>query len=188
MDNPAMAQATEPFWVKRLCGLIAARVELFEEAARALEAAFGAVESASDVMPFDFTHYYDAQMGSPLYRRFLAFGPLMSPDTLADAKLATNALEADFAHRVAPGAPPRPINLDVGYVDSAKLVLASMKDFSHRIYLGRGVFAEVTLMFRKGSWEKLPWTFPDYASGRYDAFLTAARRRLREQLAGESAP
>ena len=70
-------------------------------------------------------------------------------------------------------------------MDSSKLVLASMKDFSHRIYLGRGVFAEVTLMFHKGAWEVLPWTFPDYASGRYDPFLTAARRHLREQLAAE---
>ncbi|MCP4534749.1 MAG: DUF4416 family protein, partial [Delftia sp.] len=74
--------------------------------------------------------------------------------------------------------PDRPINLDVGYVEPSKLVLASMKNFSHRIYLRDGVYAEVTLMFRKGLWEPLGWTFPDYRSGRYDAFLTAARDSL----------
>ena len=72
----------------------------------------------------------------------------------------------------------RPINLDVGYVAPAKLVLASMKDFAHRIYLGRGVYAEITLQYRKGRWESLHWTFPDYASRAYDAFLTEVRHRL----------
>ena len=72
------------------------------------------------------------------------------------------------------------MNLDVGYVTEAKLVLASMKDFAHRVYLGAGVHAEVTLLYRGGGWMSLEWTFPDYASGRYDTFLTGARRLLRE--------
>ena len=67
------------------------------------------------------------------------------------------------------------------YITESKLVLASMKDFSHRIYLANGVYAEITLQYHHGCWEPLPWTFPDYGSGRYDAFLTAARKRLREQ-------
>ena len=179
-----MAEASEPARVKLICGMISALPELFDEAAGAMEPAFGPADSSSDVMDFDFTHYYDRAMGSPLYRRFLGFERLISPEKLADAKLTTHALERDLARGVE-GGPPRPINLDPGYVDSAKLVLASMKDFSHRIYLGSGVFAEVTLMYRKGAWEKLPWTFPDYASRRYHPFLTAVRHRLREQLAAE---
>ncbi|MCD6364830.1 MAG: DUF4416 family protein, partial [Planctomycetes bacterium] len=95
-------------------------------------------------------------------------------------KLRTNEIESQFADSFASGGPPRPINLDPGYIDPAKLVLASMKNFSHRIYIGRGVYAEVTLMYRKSRWEPLDWTFPDYASGRYDAFLTGARNLLRQ--------
>jgi hypothetical protein len=183
-----MAEAAQPAKVKLICGMIAARNELFDEAAKPLEAAFGPVDLASDVMDFDFTHYYDQAMGSPLYRRFLGFQRLISPESLIEAKLTTNALEGDFAVRVPRGSPPRPINLDPGYLDHAKLVLASMKDFSHRIYLGRSVFAEVTLMYHKGAWQPMPWTFPDYASERYHPFLTAMRRSLREQSAGEKSP
>jgi hypothetical protein len=159
--------------------MISARRELFDEAIAPLTKAFGPGDLLSDIMDFDMTHYYDEQMGSPLYRRFAAFATLVSPDALVDAKLATNAIEADFAARAA-GDPPRPVNLDPGYVALAKLVLASMKDFSHRVYLGRGVYAEVTLLHRGGTWQRLPWTFPDFASGRYDGFLTAARQALAE--------
>jgi hypothetical protein len=171
-----MADVSEAPVVKLICGMISSRRELFDAAAEALARALGPIDHTSDVMPFDFTHYYDDEMGSPLYRRFVSFAEPVAADVLAEAKLRTNALEADFARRFGP-VPRRPVNLDPGYVEPAKLVLASMKNFSHRVYLGRGVHAEVTLMYRHGRWEPLAWTFPDYASGRYDAFLTAARRR-----------
>jgi len=74
------------------------------------------------------------------------------------------------------------VNLDAGYVDSPKLVLASMKNFAHRVYLGRGVYAEVTLLRRRGQWTPLEWTFPDYASSRYWPYLERVHSRLREQL------
>jgi len=177
-DNAsAMAEASEPPVVKLICGMISSRVELFDAAAEELSRAFGPIDHTSETMDFDFTHYYDEQMGTPLYRRFVGFAEPFQAGSLADAKLRTNAIEADFARRRG-GDAPRPINLDPGYVEASKLVLASMKNFSHRIYLGRGVYAEVTLMFRRGRWEPLGWTFPDYRSGRYDAFLTAARERL----------
>jgi hypothetical protein len=172
--------------VKMICGMISARKELFETALGPLSGLLGPVDMVGDIMDFDFTHYYDAQMGSPLYRRFVAFSQLASPDTIVEAKLGTNRIEKEIAASVAPSlpavAPARAINLDPGYIESSKLVLASMKNFSHRIYLGRGVYAEVTLMYRKVGWDALPWTFPDYASGRYGPFLTAVRERLREQL------
>jgi len=179
-----MAEAHEPDPVKLICGILTAAPAVLDEAAGALAEAFGPVNLASETMDFDFTHYYDAEMGTPLRRRFVAFAEPVRPDALADAKRRTNAIERAFAAR--PDAPyPRPVNLDVGYLTPAKLVLASMKDFAHRVYLGGGVYAEVTLLRRGGAWRALPWTFPDYASGRYDAFLDAARRRLREQLRRE---
>ena len=174
-----MAQARQPDNVKLICGMISADAELFERAAYGLAGAFGPIDVISNVMPFDMTHYYDEQMGRPLLRMFVSFANLVSPDDLAGAKQKTNAIEADIAAHVAgPDRPGRPINLDPGYIAPSKLVLASMKDFSHRIYLRDGVYAEVTLLYHKGLWEPVGWTFPDYASGRYNAFLTEARTRL----------
>ena len=180
-ENARMAKAGKPAPVKLICGMIAGRGELFDEALRSLTEAFGPADIVSDVMDFDFTHYYDRQMGNPLYRRFAAFERLIEPDALTAAKLAANAIEERFSIQAA-GSVPRPVNLDPGYVDQSKLVLASMKDFSHRVYLSQGVYAEVTLMYHKGDWTPLGWTFPDYASGRYGPFLTAARQALRRQL------
>ena len=164
--------------VKLICGMLSSRVELLDAAAGELSAAFGAVDLVGEVTDFDFTHYYDRERGAPLDRRFVSFAELLRADALADAKLRTNAVEADFARRGDAGSVRRPINLDPGYLEPSKLVLASMKNFSHRVYLSRGVYAEVTLLFARGRWQPLPWTFPDYRSGRYDAFLTAARQRL----------
>ena len=182
-----MAQPKLPQPVKLICGLIAAnRGDL--DAARALLAdAFGPIDLTSEVWPFNLTDYYADEMGSPLLRQFVAFERLVTGDVLAEAKLRTNAMEADFAARASAGA-ARPVNLDVGYVTPAKLVLASMKDFAHRIYLTGGVYAEITLQFREGAWRALEWTFPDYASGRYDAFLTEVRDRLNQALNRENPP
>lgn len=179
-----MAEPTDAPAVKLICGMISSRVEWLDAAGEELTRAFGAVDRASEAMDFDFTHYYDEEMGSRLHRRFVAFGDCVRPDALVEAKWTTNTVEGEFTARLG-GRPPRPINLDAGYVEPSKLVLASMKNFSHRIYLGRGVYAEVTLMYRHGSWQPLDWTFPDYRSGRYDAFLTAARNLLIRRAAGE---
>lgn len=177
-----MAQASPAPRVKMICGMISSQPDLFGAARENLENLFGPVDLESEIMDFDFTHYYDREMGHPLWRRFVAFDRLVTGESLVEAKLQTNALEARFS---AAGGASRPINLDPGYLESSKLVLASMKNFSHRIYLGRGVYAEVTLQYHKGRWDALPWTFPDYASGRYHPFLTAARERLRAQTEGQ---
>ena len=190
-----MAQPHTPADVRLICGMISADAALFDPAAEALAETFSEIDLRSEIMVFDFTHYYDAQMGSPLWRQFVSFSRPVRPDILASAKVATNRIEAEFTARLAgpqtqsgvptnvgmPN-PARPINLDVGYVDESKLILASMKNFSHRIYLGMGVYAELTLMYHKGRWDSLGWTFPDYASGRYHPFLTQARSRLRQHL------
>ncbi len=174
-----MAKAAPPPKVKLLCGMIASDVSLFDSAVERMSERFSLVDVRSDVMDFDFTHYYDAEMGSPLYRKFVAFTELVAPDSLIAAKCFTNELEEFFAAEMN-HQPARPINLDVGYIEESKLVLGSMKNFSHRVYLGSGVYGEVTLMYHKGKWDSLNWTFPDYGSGRYDSFLTAARDALRQ--------
>jgi hypothetical protein len=176
-----MAQIAEPDNAKLICGMISSQENLFDRAQKTLEASHGAVCISSEIIPFDFTNYYYPQMGDGLMRKFIAFDRLIDPSELPDIKRATNDIEVELA---CDGRVDRPINLDPGYITLANLVLGSMKNFSHRIYLTRGVFAEVTLMYRDG-WKPLEWTFPDYASGKYFPFLTATRNALRDQLKQE---
>ena len=182
-----MAQANDAPMVKFLCGMISAERTVLDEAAAQMSGRIGPIEATSQTWPFDFTEYYFEEMGRPLWRRFVSFAGLRPADELAGIKTLTNEIEAEFARRTASGAAvntgekkvARPVNLDPGYVEESKLVLASMKNFSHRICLGRGVFAELTLMYRGGTWEAMPWTFPDFASRRYDGFLSDVRGSLR---------
>lgn len=175
-----MAEALPPQPVKLLVGMIAGRPDWLDAAVEMLAADHGQADIVSPDMPFDFTDYYADQMGENLLRRFVSFGRLVSPGDLASIKRRTNALESELANRFA--GPSRPVNLDPGYVEPGKLVLASAKNFAHRIFLADGIYAEVTLRYRHGRWESWPWTFPDYASGRYDAFLEAVRTELKRQL------
>ncbi len=179
-----MAAITQPDPAKLICGMISARAELFDLAQSLLEEAHGPADVCSEIIPFDFTNYYDEEMGKPRLRKFIAFENLIDPGDLPEIKRDTNLLEDAFA--TADGeSVARPINLDPGYVAPSKLILASMKNFSHRIYLAGGVFGEVTLQYRDG-WQSLPWTFPDYGSGRYFPFLDATRAKLREQQKKET--
>ncbi|MBN1943631.1 MAG: DUF4416 family protein [Phycisphaerae bacterium] len=189
-----MAAIQPPQPVKLIFGMICADTALLERMPEILGATYGPADVIGEIQPFDFTHYYDEEMGSPLYRGFVAFEHLIDPQRLAEIKIASNELEDRLAGELQRGketwsapipVPPRPINLDPGYIAPSKLILASMKDFSHRVYLRGGVYAEVTLQYRDG-WRALPWTFPDYASGRYDAFFTRAREALRRQSRQEA--
>jgi len=180
--------ASEPAPVKLIVGMLAGRVELLDAAAGRLAEAFGPVDLVSRTWDFDFTDYYAAQMGPDLLRRFVGFERPVRPEDLGGIKRQTGAIEAAFARDGAGGGgPPRPVNLDPGYVAESKLVLASTKDFAHRVYLGGGIFAEVTMTYARGAWRPLPHTFPDYAAGTYDAFLSAARDRLRARLGRKGA-
>lgn len=179
-----MAQASAARRVKLIIGLIAGRDAWLDRAAELVADRWGPVEVVSDTWDFDWTDYYRPEMGEGLRRRFLAMGPLVDPSVLPDVKCRTNELEVELA-ALAP-AIPRPVNIDPGYVTEANLVLASMKPFSHRICLRDGVYAEVTLLYHRTGWEALPWTFPDFASGRYAPFFDQARESLRAERSKES--
>lgn len=166
--------------VALVIGMLAAREAVLAEAESALAARCGAVALRSETWPFDFTRYYEPAMGPGLLRRFVALRDLIDPAELATLKLATQEIEAAAATRhAAPGAPPRPLNLDPGYLALGKLVLASTKDHAHRIYLGRGIYAEVTLFFRDGEFHPHAWTYPDYRTPAYHAFFHQVRDSLR---------
>lgn len=145
---------------------------------------WGPLADRSQVFDFSETDYYQATMGDALRKQFLAFERPIDPARLPDIKLQTGEWEGEYA-RLAGHAEPRPLNLDPGYVTPAKLVLASTKDHSHRLYLGQGIFAEVTLFFRQGRWQHREWTYPDYRRDDFQAFFLRVRdrwqRRVREK-------
>jgi hypothetical protein len=146
------------------------------------EREFGPRAAISDAFDFTETDYYAAEMGVGLKKQFWAFERLIDPGRLAAIKLTTNFWEAEYAG-AGLHAEPRPLNLDPGYLTLAKLVLASTKDHAHRIYLADGIYAEVTLAYRRGAWQPLEWTYPDYRRADYHAFFTNCRERLRTPAA-----
>ena len=176
-----MARPHPPAPVKLFVGLLSGDPDLFRRARQLLGRAFGAVDCESDHWPFDQTDYYAQEMGAGLQRCFLGFSPLISPDRLAEIKRTTNALEEQIAADCLLPDIPRPVNIDPGYLDLTKLVLATTKDRGHRIYLGAGIYAEVTLQYAHNVWQTLPWTYPDYTRPEYHAFFTQLRAQLHER-------
>jgi len=162
-----------------ITGMISAFPTLFEQAEEALARRFGRISRASKIMPFDFTDYYAPQMGENLQRKFVAFEKPFEPSLLAPAKLWTNDLETRLTGNEFPVS--RPINLDPGYVTPAKLVLATTKDYPHRLYIGGGIYAEVTLSFVDKAWRPNDWTYPDYQTEPYHRFFEAVRSDLLER-------
>ncbi|MEX0586235.1 MAG: DUF4416 family protein [Pirellulales bacterium] len=143
-------------------------------------AAWGKVALASPAFPFADTDYYDATMGINLRKRFWAFERLFDPAQIVERKRTTNEWEAQYAAS-AGHAEPRPLNLDPGYITLGKLVLASTKDHYQRLYLDRGIYAEVTLHYRKRHWQAAEWTFADYRRPDFQDFFTACRDYLKSK-------
>jgi len=176
-----MAEAIKPSPVKLVIGAITSSEGILIEAKVGLEKKFGPLDFQSPLMPFNYTKYYEKEMGTNLLRQFLSFQRLINPRKLAAIKLYTNRLEKHLS-RVR-NSPSRTINLDPGYISAAKLVLATCKDYAHRIYLDKGVYGEVTLHFRNGAFLPWPWTFPDYRSKGYIQSFNTIREIYLRQLA-----
>lgn len=164
--------------MKLFCGVLAAGGDALESARCELAALFGPIDVVSETVPFTFTSYYEPEMGPGLLRQFVAFERLVDPDCLAGVKLQTNALEMRFTREPADGRPGRAVNLDPGLISPANLVLATGKNFAHRIYLADGIYAELTLLFRHGAISTFEWTYPDFRAPFCQTFALAARKRL----------
>ena len=175
-----MAEIRPPIPVKLFVGVLTSIPDIIAEAEQQLEQLFGTIDLRSESFPFDSTHYYDETMGTPIYRCFLAFAHLIDPSAVADAKVKTNRIESDFANEYS--SPRRPLNLDPGYLEQSKIVLASTKNFYHRILISGGIYGEVTLHYEGGAWRSFPWTFPDYKTGRYHPYFSSLRKLYRSQL------
>jgi hypothetical protein len=172
-----MGDIHQPAPVLLLIAVVSRHDAAFEWARERASAEYGPVVLTSD--PFDFTEtdYYTATMGAPLKKQFLGFEQLVDPGSLAAIKCRTNDWEVEYA-ALAKTTESRPLNLDPGYITGAKLVLASTKDHAHRIYLGAGIYAEMTLMYRRRTWQPLEWTYPDYRRDDFQQFFSACREWL----------
>ena len=168
-----MSRPKAPQPAKLVIGLFMPAKDPGEVVTTALIKRFGPPDVVSAWLPFDYTDYYTREMGHPLFRRMLAFERLIQQDQLASVKLATNTLENSS---VQDGR--RQVNIDPGYMLRERFVLATGKNFSHRIYVGQGIYADLTLIYRQGGFEALPWTYPDYRAADMQTFLMRVRNKL----------
>lgn len=177
-----MAEARRPEPVRFFVAVLAADERCLAAAARLLRERWGEPDLVSPRYPFAHTDYYAAETGPRIIRAFFSFPGGFAREELPERKNASNAMEKELAAALADTGLSRPVNLDPGYLALEKIVLASCKNFAHRLYLGQGVFGEVTLFYRGGRFEGAPWTFPDFLSGTYDAFFLEVRRALAREL------
>ncbi|UCD52192.1 MAG: DUF4416 family protein [Phycisphaerales bacterium] len=176
-----MWELKSPQPVKLIIGILAANEQHLGAARDALAAEFGPCDLISDAWLFNQTAYYEKQSGPHLLRQFVTIAELIDPGELADCKHRTNRIEQNLSETLA-GAFPRPVNLDPGIIEPSKLILASTKNFSHRIYIGKKMYAEVTLVFDKGTWRRLPYTYRDYLQLPYLEFFDEVKSKLLRQL------
>jgi len=172
-----MSHLTEPEDVKLICSIFSPEETIVRESIHRLEDIFGHSDWVSSPMFFDRTRYYEREMGWPLHRLFVSFRDLIRPDRIVEAKLSTNELEEKYSQDE-----KRRVNIDPGYVSLERLILATGKNYTHRIYLAKGVFADLTLLFQRGTFRPLEWTFPDYASPEMIEIFNRVRAGYKEQL------
>lgn len=173
-----MAEINEPQKVLPIAGLICAQ-GFTADMCHELSTEFGPVILKSEVIRFDHTTYYNKEMGSDLTRQWYVFGDLMLPDELVRLKHKANASERNYLNENG----GRKVNIDPGLISMSNLVLASTKNYSHRIYVGQGIYAEVTLVYKDGRFNPLEWTYPDYRENMALGFFARARAILRDKLA-----
>ena len=175
-----MSLPRPPQAAKLLIGLFMNQRELIHPITDRLIERFGAIDMVSPWFDFNFTDYYETEMGAPLYRRMVVFASLIHQRDLARIKLQTNAIEELFTKNGS-----RSVNIDPGYLLRERFVLATGKNYTHRIYIGKGIYADLTLIYRKGEFKILEWTYPDYADTRMLDFLLLARKKYIDDLKRE---
>jgi hypothetical protein len=172
-----MGAVRKPQAVKYVAGFIFKEEAPKEKALLLLSRALGEIDFQSRVLPFTHTDYYHKEFGVGLKRQFASFKKPASLNRLAAIKVLANAIEDKLSVGKL-----RTVNIDPGYLDLAKFVLASTKDYSHRIYIGRGIYAEITLSFAANTFNPREWTYPDYRSPEYIAIFNQLRQLYKNQI------
>jgi len=160
-----------------ICGILASDKSNIDSVIPVLEQEWGSVLSSSGIMSFDYTDYYAKETGDNILRCYLGFDLFIDPFDLYDIKRQTNKIEQNY---VVDG--NRMVNLDPGYISKAKLVLATTKDATHRIYGGNGIYAEATLYFEDKTYHPWPWTYPDYRDKKNIDFFNKLRQKYKNKL------
>lgn len=174
MSNPSAAED-----VKLISSLFSSQASLIDRVIIEMEGLFGHTDWISPTLFFDRTKYYEKEMGWPLHRRFVSFKTLVRPQDIVEIKRKTNILEKKESQDG-----KRKINIDPGYVALERLVLATGKNYTHRIYLSEGIYADLTLIFQKGSFSPLAWTYRDYSDSKIIGYFNAVREKYKRQIRG----
>jgi hypothetical protein len=172
-----MLEIKPPLFVKFISCFIYRDEEYYLKAKEILQKKFGFIDFESEKIEFSFTNYYDKEFGKPLFRRFISFLKLRDAASFVKIKLFCIKIE----HRLSKNG-KRLVNIDPGYITEAKLVLTTTKDYSHRIYLGKAIYAEVTLYYSGGSFRNFTTTYPDFRSPVYKKVLSHIREIYHHQL------
>lgn len=180
-----MGTPKEPRPVKLFVGLLVTEQKLLSSAGADLTSLFGPAELESESLPWTVTDYYGEEMGPALWRKFVAFARLIAPEALPEIKLKTQGLEEKYTV-VQGDKRGRCVNIDPGYLDVGKVVLASTKYAAHRIYLRSGIYAEVTLIYQSGLFRPFAYTYPDYLWPETVAFFAELRSRYLGELRREA--
>jgi len=163
--------------VKLIMGFLYGDACILDEAMKSLSRSFGKIDYRSSQLDFSYTTYYREEMGDGLKRSFVSFERLIDSGSAYKTKLETNIMEKKLSENG-----KRRINIDPGYIDMAKLVLFSTKDYVHRVSVGSGIFAEVTLFYKDGRYNPWPWTYPDYKTEEYSGIFDSVREIYRNRM------
>jgi hypothetical protein len=167
-----MKKSAQPLPVKLVTGFLFREDQWLRTGLEDLAGKFGEIDFHSETIPFRYTDYYFREMGEPLYRKFVSFQTLFDAAQLMEIKVFTNSLEEKY---LAASGGKRVLNLDPGYLNATAYILATSKNYSHRIYLGKGVFAQQELLFEKNRIQTLDWTYPDYRTVEYQDIFRKIR-------------
>ncbi|MFQ5561221.1 MAG: DUF4416 family protein [Nitrospinota bacterium] len=165
---------------KIFAGILFKEESVRNDAFTLLEKKVGKIISSTVPEPFTWTSYYKKEMGAPLLRQFVLFSKIFLVSRLPSIKLSTNAVEALFFH---PGSQNRQINIDPGYLTLDKAVLATTKNFSHRVHLESGIFSELTYRNIGNTFTCLDWTYPEYRESGTVKLFNGWRDILKKELA-----
>lgn len=176
-----MSIPSHPGVFKLVMGVLYSDEDAFKKGQDACLRLFGPLDDRLGPMPFQWSDYYEKEMGPDIHRLFWSFQRPVQPDALPDIKLATNEIEDELARGGA-----RVVNLDPGVVTPWNLVLATGKPRHQRVYQGNGIFGDLTLIFHTGAFHSLPWTYPDWGSEAVREFLGKARESMKQARKGES--
>jgi len=152
---------------------------IFDQVLPLLQDKFGNILFQSSTQPWKYSDHYNKELGGQIYRNFIFFDEIIDPSTLTDIKLLTNDIEAIYSQDG-----KRRVNIDPGYITLAKVVLASTKNYSHRIYLGKGIYAELALFYKNQQFIAMPYTYNDYKDQTYLVMFMKVRNLLKK-LQGE---